>query len=301
MMTLSPTPVIIVMKKLQPWALLAGAGLYALGCGIAHYLGYGIHWGVYWLGQGTVFLLQAGGYLLDGYFGTFPASFKADFQLQTPKERMLTRQLLLLASLTVLATGAVLTVILVMEHAITTSGFILLGLAFLIMMVYATPPVRLSQSGYGEIAQAFLLGSLTPGLGYLYQVGTFHRLLPLLTVAPMLMYLAAHIALSLPSYASDLEAERRTLMTRLGWQKAMNLHNLLILLVYLSLGLTTFFGLPWRLVWPAMLTIPVGLFQIFQMMVIAGGGKPRWNLLRLTSGASLAMLVYLLALTLWIN
>lgn len=57
--------------------------------------------------------------------------------------------------------------------------------------------------------------------------------------------------------------------------------------------------LPWPLAWPMLATMPVGLFQIWQMWQINNGVKPSWRLLRMTAYASFGIMAYLVAFALW--
>jgi len=56
------------MRLFQPLYLLGGGLFYALGAGIAHYLGHAIDWQVYWLGQAWITLLQLSMIFLERYF-----------------------------------------------------------------------------------------------------------------------------------------------------------------------------------------------------------------------------------------
>jgi 1,4-dihydroxy-2-naphthoate octaprenyltransferase len=79
----------------------------------------------------------------------------------------------------------------------------------------------------------------------------------------------------------------------------MTLHNVLILSAYLLMGAALFQGFPWRLAWPGFLTLPIGLFQIWQMNQIAAGEKPRWTLLTFTALILFGMTAYFLTLAFW--
>jgi 1,4-dihydroxy-2-naphthoate octaprenyltransferase len=202
-------------------------------------------------------------------------------------------------STTTLTIGAVITVLLFANGNLSTTALMMLGLAFLISFFYAVPPFRLVYSGYGELAISFLMANIIPALGFLIQVGNFHRLLAMITFPITALYLAMLLALSLEGYASDEKYSRRTSMVRLGWQRGMNLHNLLILFGFLLFGLAAVLGLPWPLTWPGLLGLPLGLFQIWQMGSIATGAKPHWRLLSLNAVATVVLTAYLVTFTLW--
>jgi 1,4-dihydroxy-2-naphthoate octaprenyltransferase len=99
----------------------------------------------------------------------------------------------------------------------------------------------------------------------------------------------------------DMKLARRTLMQRLGWQNGMLLHNLLILCAYILLMLAVPFGLPWRIGLPALLTFPVGLFQVWMIQRIAAGAKPQWKMLKVSAAAVFGITAYLLTFSFWIR
>ena len=304
-----------ILRAARPWSLLAGVLLYALGSGIANYLGASIDWGVYWLGQGAVTALQLSSYFLHEYFDLVsqpPSVRRAPRQApgplgsddgageppQPPDPRLLRTAFIQVAA-TALTAGAVLTVLLVAGGALNPPALIFLSISFLMALAYAIPPLRLIYSGYGELLQAILVANFFPALAFLFQTGELHRLLALMTFPLTFLYLSSAIARSLRSYAEDLRSDRLSMLVRLGWQRGMSLHNILILVAYLLLGISLSLGLPWQLAWPAFLSLPVGLFQIWQIAGIANGAKPRWTMLSLTAMATIAFAVYFMNLALW--
>jgi 1,4-dihydroxy-2-naphthoate octaprenyltransferase len=209
------------------------------------------------------------------------------------------RQYLLIISFTLLTAGAAFTVLLIAEGAIRFATFIILGIAFLLAFFYGVPPLRLAYNGYGELSEGIIYAGLIPAFAYLLQTGDLHRLLPMLSFPLLAFYLAMRLAHSLEHYARDQKLGRRPLILQIGWKPGMALHNVLILVGYLLLVASATFGMPWSLTWPGLLTLPLGLFQIFQMNQIAAGAKPGWRVLKLTAAATFALTAYLLALAIW--
>jgi 1,4-dihydroxy-2-naphthoate octaprenyltransferase len=301
------TLVSALWRAAHPFSLLAGVLLYALGSGIAAYLGQVINWPIFWLGQGAVTLLQISSYFLHEYFDrtgqppfqvplTRSNDDKKDGQAAGPA-----RVFFLQVALTALTAGAVLTVVLLAEGTLAPVSFLFMGIAFVLSILYAVPPVHLVYSGYGELTQAILVANLFPALAFLLQYGDLHRLLALMTFPLTFLYLAALLVQSLPEYMEDIRNSRQTMLVRLGWQRGMSLHNLLVVLTFIVLALAVIAGLPWRLAFPAFLALPVGIFQIWQMNGIAGGAKPRWRLLVITAMASIGLAAYFMNLALWTN
>jgi 1,4-dihydroxy-2-naphthoate octaprenyltransferase len=307
-----------LFRAARPVSILGGVLLYALGGGIASYLGYQIDWPVYWIGQAAVTLLQLSSFFLREYFDR---AGQPPFEPRIPRppraeEKPLAdsedpepalpdveapRVIFLQFATATLTIGAVLTVLLLAQHKLTPPAFLFLGLAFLLALVYAVPPFRLVYSGYGELVLAILEANLFPALAFLFQSGELHRLLAMLTFPLTLLYLAAMLAISLRQYYQDILENRQTMLARLGWQRGMTLHNLLIALAYIVLAVSVIIGLPWRLAFPAFLSLPIAIFQIWQMNSIASGGKPHWRLLFFTSLALVGFTVYFLNLALWIG
>jgi 1,4-dihydroxy-2-naphthoate octaprenyltransferase len=292
----------ILFQYARPWSLLAGIILYALGGGIVHYLGFQINWSVYWLGQATVSLLQTSSYLLKAYYDLLEQPVRRrrpDPENDEDQPVEVPRHVVLQIAITTLSVGAVLTVLLLAQGALNLPAIIILGAAFFLSFFYAVPPVRLVYTGYGELVQAVLITNLIPTLAFLLQVGVFHRLLVMLTFPLTLLYLAMVLALSLHAYTDQMRQNRRTLMMRLGWQRGMFLHNVLIFMAYLLLAIAAIFGLPWFLTWPGLLTLPLGVFQVWHIIRIANAYPPRWRLLTLTAISLVGLTSYLLALALW--
>jgi 1,4-dihydroxy-2-naphthoate octaprenyltransferase len=186
--------------------------------------------------------------------------------------------------------------LLIGQDALNFPGLVILGAAVLLAFFYGVPPFRLAYKGFGDLSESILIASLFPALGFILETGELHRLVPMLTFPLLALLLAMRLAQSLETYLPDQRLERRTMMIMLGWQRGMQIHNVLILSGYLLLAAAAAFGLAWSLTWPALLSLPVGLFQIVQMNQISGGAKPNWRLLRLTAAATFGLTVYLMLL-----
>lgn len=263
--------------------------LYALGAGISIFLGNPLQPAAYISGSSIALCFLFSARFLHAYFQSFNLPFHQVNTLQP------SRGALLIISLTFLTIGAVFTVILFTRGVMNPTAFVFIGTGFVLSLAYALPPLQIASRGYGEIALSILLANIIPGLALSLQYGDYHRLLPLLTFPFTLLSLAAQIAFQFPDYP----AEKAGLLLRLGWQRAMTLHNLLILLAYILLVAGGFTGLPWSLTWPGLLGLPFALFQIWQMVTTARGAKPRWQLLVLSAASTLLLTAWFLTLALW--
>jgi 1,4-dihydroxy-2-naphthoate octaprenyltransferase len=290
----------------RPHFLLGAALLYALGAGIAHYLGASIDWGLYFLGQTWVTLIQLSTHYLNEYF-----DFAADAENshRTPFSGgsgtlgpgKLRREVALRAALICLGLATYFTIFLLREAASSPVIYLLLALIFLGAFFYSTPPIRLASSGYGELTTAIIVSNLVPGLAFILQNGEYHRVLAMATFPLTFLNLAMILAFEIPDYASDLKHRKTTLMVRIGWERGMLLHNLFLLCAYLVLGLGMIFGLPLAIAAPGFLTLPLGVIQLWRLRRIAEGGRPQYNALTFLSVAIFGITAYLLAFAFWIR
>ncbi|RPJ50386.1 MAG: prenyltransferase [Chloroflexi bacterium] len=308
-----------LLRAARPWSLFGGILLYALGGGIATYLGYPIDGPVYWIGQAGITLLQLSSNFLREYFdraGQPPFETRPARRVQRPPANItpdgenpeaatpdstVPRGVFFQVAAATLTVGAVTTVLLIAENKMSPVVSLFYGLAFLLAIAYAVPPFRLVNSGYGELVLAILNANLFPTIAFLLQSGELHRLLAMISFPLTLLYLAALLAISLQSYYRDTQENRSTMLTRLGWQRGMTLHNALIAMAYIVLAVSVISGLPWRLAFPGFLSMPVAVFQVWQMNSIANGGKPHWRLLTFTALALVGFTVYFINLALWIG
>ncbi len=300
------SPIKLFLRMSRPLFLLGAAVVYALGVGIADYLGVPIDWGLYLLGQAFVTTLQLSAQYLNEYFDS-PADtqnpnrtpFSGGSGAVGPGK--LSRNTVLLAAITMLTIVASLTVLLINRAPATPLLIIVLILGFLGAFFYSVPPVRLVSSGYGELTTSFLVAFLVPGFAFLLQTGSFHRLLLVSALPLTALHLAMMLVFEFPDYATDLKFEKETLLVRIGWERGMVMNNLLILTAFLLLGLAAILSVPTAIVLPSFLLLPFGLLQIWQMRGIAAGGKPNWTLVGLTGVVLFAGVAYMLAFAFWVR
>ncbi len=300
----------LLIRYASPWRLAATLVLYCLGAGIAVYLGLSFDWLTFWIGLAAISLLQVSSQYLRVYYDTFnplirrahPPRWRIlEEEITPPVDLSAERGVFLSVALATLAVGAVLTVLLRLRDALSPAGFLLLGIAFLLAFIYSVPPFRLAETGYGELLQAVFIINLTPALAYLFQTGDLHRLIAMLTFPLLTLFLALQLVLGLPGFASDLTAGRRNLIQQTGWERGVRLHHILVVCSYLLIGFALLSGLPWRLTWPTLLSVPFAIYQIMQMERIASGAKPNWKLLILNAVVTFGLVVYLMTFSLWVS
>ncbi len=294
----------LIFRLSRPLFLLGGALVYALGVGIARYLGAPIDWGFYFLGQAIVTTMQLSAQYLNEYFDA-PAD--QDNPHRTPftggsgavGKGKLSQETVMWAALTTLTILASLAVVLIRFKPVSPLLITIVVLAFLGSFFYSAPPIKLAHSGYGELTTSILVANLVPIFAFVLQYGELHRLLVMSTFPLTTLHLAMMIVFEFPDYLNDLKYKKYTLLVRVGWERGMVLHNILMLTAFLLLGLAATFGLPLAIVLPALLPFPLGLLQIWQMRRITGGGKPNWTTMGFTAVVLFGSVAYLLAFTFW--
>jgi len=291
-----------LVRIANPYALMMSFVLYAVGVGVLHYLGKSIDGITYWLGLLVLILLELGGFFLKGFFNTNYQLFQPRFQRIKTKEPMDILPVTLL-EITLVCFGVALAVfiMLIVRGNMQLPAIALFIVAFVLMVFYSMPPFRLAENGFGELARTLYIVILLPALAYVLQTNSFHRLIPMITFPLALLYLAMELALSLQSYGSEMWGKTFSMMGKMGWQKGMNFHNLLLLIAYLLVGLAAVFGQPWQLTWPLLLSFPVSVLQILIMLGISNGAKPHWRLIIFCAYSIPAFSAYLVDLTLWIR
>lgn len=270
--------------------------LYALGAGIAHYLGASIVLSPYWLGQFWLITLFLSTYLLDQYYDP---QASVENMARLVFRTLPYRSALLLGSAIFLTLTASLTVLLLRTGHLTPAALAILSATVVGAICYAIPPIRLAERGFGELTQAILLANLTPALAFLLQFDEFHRLVAMSTFPVTFLVLAATLALRFPNYATHLKYRKRTLLIRMGWENAMTAHNILLLVAFALVGLAAMLGFPPFASTPLLLALPLAVLQVWYVTRIANGNKPNWNALSLSAVFLVGFTSYLLTFSFW--
>lgn len=297
---------VLFLRLSRPLFLLGGALNYFLGLGIARYLALPIDGSVVILGQLWVTFLQLSTHYLNEYFD-YPLDngnanrtpFSGGSGVLGLGEGKLHPRVALLAAYVTLTGVALATFVLGQFGALNPVVLTIMAMGAFGAILYSVPPIRLSTSGFGELTTCILLANLVPAFAFVLQAGELHRLLAMSTFPLTALTLASMLSLEFPDYASDLKVEKRTLLVRLGWQNAVRMHNGLVLTGYLLFGVSLVAGLPDAIALPPLLTLPLGLLQIWYLSRIAEGIKPNWTALTLNALAITAATAYLLAYSFW--
>lgn len=282
----------------RPVFLLLAGLMYVLGAGIARFLGEFSAPPAFWLGLGGALLAQLSMNLLADVFRPTNDPLLPN---AAPTERRAVRDAALYLSIGALAADAVIALVLFRDGRLSPAVLVCLGLSLLVSVSYGIPPVRVVDRGFGEVLLTLQISYLLPSIGFLLQAGSFHRLLNAIILPLAFLILAALLALDFSSYAEDLKYERQTFLGRVGWQNAAPLHHGLIFAAYALLGAAPLLGFSIGLLWPAFLTLPFAVLQIFWLRNITLGARPIWSLLTANGLAVFGLTAYLLALTVWLR
>jgi len=286
-----------LLKLTRPLHLLLAALTYSFGASLADYLGKPFRADSFWLGFVMILLLQIAMNLLPEVYRPHHEPL---LENETRVDKVKLRNNALNISTAALASIAVLAYALFNTHHLPLSAFFFLVFSLILIIMYAIPPLRFINRGFGEILLAVQLAYVFPSFAFTLQVGATH---PFLALAIPLTFLAFayFIVLDFQAFAQDQKYQRVTFLTRLGWERVIPLHHIFVLFAYILFLAMPVFNLSLKLLAPAFLTLPFALFQIYQLRNIALGIKPNWTLLNATALGVFGLTTYFLTLTLWLH
>jgi 1,4-dihydroxy-2-naphthoate octaprenyltransferase len=284
-----------ILRLSRPLYILLAALTYCFGVSIANYLGKPFRFDAFWLGLAGVILAQMTMSLLSEVFRLDAEPLTEN---ETRRSRLVIRNNALYVSVAAITVDAVLAFLLYRNLHLSPASFSFLLLSLVIILVYSLPPFR--NRGFGEFLLAAHLGYIIPSIAYLLQANETHRFLILLLPLTLLAF-AYFIILDFPSFASDQKYNRTTFLTRLGWERVVPLHHIFVIFAYIFFAISPALGISLSLIWPAFLTLPFALFQIYLLRGISLGGPANWPLLTATALAVFGLTVYFLTLTFWLR
>jgi len=273
--------------------------MFFLGSAIANYLGRKLSWSLFSIGLFLIIAIQLSDSIVSVFVQSSMLKPRNDNKQQNKKAD---RKLILLAGLAfILTLDAVLIVLLLQTQQLHLAAWVLLLIIAIVSILKSPLLINNNIAPYNEIIEGILIVGLVPAFSLVLQINELHRLLMMSTVPLLFVYFASRLASGFSSYAQDLKAARRSMLIVIGWQRGIFLHNLFLLLGYLALGFAALFGLPWAIVWPVLLTLPLALFQIWQLLRIGQGGKPNWRLLKISAYTLFGITSYMLIFAFMIN
>jgi hypothetical protein len=267
-----------------------------LGLAIIDYLGYKTHWSGFWNGLLFFLLISIGSSFMGNYFQVQSSSLLTEDRKKT--EIMF---LVLMLGVAFLAISIIPIFSLVRNHLINPFNALFISMGIIIIALVEILPTRISQWGLEEFFRAFLFANLIPALAFSLQANIYHRLIFLLTFPLFFFFLSFFIVGNISAVHETPIESSGSLIRKIGSFPVLRMHNLSLLMGYLILLAGTFFELPWKLIWPALMTIPIGLLQIWQINQILDGKKPNLTALEFTAATIAIFTTYFSILALWLN
>jgi 1,4-dihydroxy-2-naphthoate octaprenyltransferase len=189
---------------------------------------------------------------------------------------------------------AIIQFVLLQMGDLPAGALIWLGLIVLDVLLLSVPAIRLSNSGYAELMQAMLLFGLIPIYAYQALTGEYHVLMVLICLPLTFFYLATRLVHALFHYTEDQQSGRLNFLQLTGWKQGMTIHNLFVLLGYLTYACIPLFRFPTHIFLSPLITLPVGLILIGLMFRIERGKKPVWNSFLLLEKGLMFLVIYFL-------
>lgn len=299
-------PFFQIISLSRPLFLIAGALFYALGAGIARYLGFMIDGSIYWIGQIAVLSLQITAHVLNEYFdwhgdrgNTNRTLFSGGSGVLGAGKGKLPEHYALLLAATSFTVFVLALIGLQRANLLSPTLLLILGLALLISVFYSVPPIRLAASGFGELAASFTLANLVPAFALVLQSGEMHRLLAMSTFPITALAMAAILTFEFPDYFNDMKSGKQTLLIRVDWKKGILLHAIFLMVAYGLMALSYAFGMPASIAIPPLLTFPVAALQIWLFTRIEDGAKPNWQASTIIAALNVMLVVYLFTFAYW--
>ncbi|QRN84052.1 hypothetical protein JR338_04725 [Chloroflexota bacterium] len=292
-------PVKELLKPIKIYRLIGLLMTYVMGAALANYVEGMRSWLVFWTGAAFLSCALFGFYYMQA--------------LQRVNDEKLKPQGMSLAELKQIRLGLALIAATMLTVAFTIivgwmfEGLLWQGLIILLVVIFMVGTVLILK-GTSEKLQPFLpllesilVVIIPPALGFFLQTQQMYRFLTMVVMGFVPFYLAFILLRQLIRFGEDQRKDIPTAVTAMGWEAAMVLHNTLILFGYLLLALAALLGLPWNTVWPAFLTAPLGLLEIWLMERVRRGQKPLWRIMQVAMGAVFLLPAYLLTLAFWIH
>jgi 1,4-dihydroxy-2-naphthoate octaprenyltransferase len=292
------SPLRLLLNVIKPINLLLACLAYLLGVSIAKYLGITLNSIASVMGGCLIICILSASYLLNMYFSK---AYQYPSAVEMPKDRDTFRRLLFYTAIGFLAISAVTAFYLIASGLVHLPALLLLVIYLVISLVFAIPPIRLVDRGFGELSLALLIAGLPELIAFSLQGMNIHRLVIYLSFPLVFLALAYLLVLDFPPYSADQKFGNQTLLVRLTWERAVPVHNVFLTTTYLIFAAAPLFGIPYNLIWAPLLTLPLAIYQIVILRNITLGLKPSWSILTLNATALIGLTIYLLMFTFWLR
>jgi 1,4-dihydroxy-2-naphthoate polyprenyltransferase len=254
----------------RPVFLGGGFLMFGLGAAVAALHGHAIDARRYALGQLAVTAFQLMTHYANDYFdydadraNTTPTRWSGGSRVLANGE--LPRHVALYAALVLALLGIGVTAVLALSAPTWTVPTLV---AILVLAwEYSAPPLRLCATGWGEVTTAVVVTGLVPWLGFSLQAPDLRGVETLLAaiVTPALLQIAMLVAIEFPDAAGDAATGKRTLVVRLGPERAASLYVALTLAAFLWLPVAALLALPPKVALMAAAPLPIAVWRTLRI------------------------------------
>ncbi len=268
---------------------------YSLGVNFAKYLGFYINVKTMVLGYLFVIGIIISSELLYIYFHSYPSN-----QFIRPENEVI-QKIILAVSLSIMAATPITLIILYKDGLLNISIAIMLFVFCILAYGNAIPPFHFQFFGWGEFIRSIYIAGLLPAIGFLFQQKDLNQLIIIISIPLVCLYLANFIVKNLKHFSRDLTTLNKSFVTIFTWQISLKIQNLLLVFSYLFIAFFPIFGISMKIIWPVFLSIPTAVLQIYLLLSISDGAKPNWQLLILSSNFTIALALYFMNFSFYIN
>ena len=184
--------------------------------------------------------------------------------------------------------------LLLREQVLIGVNLIWLGLLVLLFTISFSQAGRLWSLGFRWLLEGLIISPVLLLLGSSLQGSQPVYAQLLLALAVFLLYGGISIALLFPNYEDTLEKGSRSFLTVIGWEQAITVHNVLLLMAIICLGGYSFVSGSWRTHWGSFAMVLVAGLEIYLLQRLSRGMKPNWPLLQAVGISLFTSVMYFL-------
>jgi 1,4-dihydroxy-2-naphthoate octaprenyltransferase len=297
--TTPPSLIQQFFNPFKPWELIFGLVFYSLGAGLARFNRNSISWLSHFWGLFIVFIFLCASFFLQKRF--------LDQQIQNEKDYLviskgrLSGKSYLLLGLAFIFAGTFCLIILITWKLLPLVAGLTFLLFFTGLIIFSIRPFKFISKAVAEIIHSITLATLIPGFSFFLQSKTSYSLLLFSTFPIIFLLISRNLAISLEDYNENRDRQSQSITEMIGWRVGCKLHNIFILISFLLITVFGIIGQPWKLTWPGLLALPIGVLQIWQIVLITQGAKPRWKLLALAANSLVILTPYFISLSAWLR
>ena len=286
-------------KMVKPFQLISGVMAYLLGAGLVQYVRGMNSWTTFIEGA---FLLVFTYLSVEGLRLLFqmrnPNNWQKDIQ---QRDKNTTKIIIGLTTATFLTVFITIIINWIQVRIMWQGLAFLLTILFTVSGFYYFAQIESILKPFEILIEPLLFIVIPSALGFFLQSSDLHNLLTMVVIALIPGYISNRLLDMLKNFETNDQLGVTTIVSKIGWEQAMVLHNALIFITFFLFALMALIGFPWFLLWPVFLSFPIGLLQIWLMEKVRRGAKPLWVIMQVASACILFIPTYLLAFAFWVR